>query len=505
MKTGPYGVIHIPDFSLQAVLRHDSTREAAALVEDKLPKAKIRCANDAARAAGVREGMTSTQAMSRCAGILFKTRSELQEIAARDALHQCAYAFSPSIEATSEGICTLDLSGMSRRGVRSGTLDVEEKNLLAHAIIEQLASLHLPAQVGIAGTPLMALHAARAARPVRIVDDPTTFLPALPLEYACSLNASREREFQGVLEILRKWGIHTFGAFIALGADGIAKRLGPIGLELFECASATAIRPLKLIVPRETFEESIEFENEIETLEPLLFSLRRFIEQICLRLEMVYLSARELRLRLRFSAGDDYERIFRIPAPTRNVDVLCRMLHTHLESFKAEWPIIALELSALACRPTGHQLGLFETALNDPNQFYETLARLSALLGPDRVGTPVVEQTYRPDAFRMETVCFEDSSVGASPVASRGRGLALRRFRPPLAASIILRGGRPAAISTLQFSVAVAEARGPWRSSGNWWDASRWERDEWDVQTPTGEIYRLSQHTEGWFVEGEMS
>ena len=36
-------------------------------------------------------------------------------------------------------------------------------------------------------------------------------------------------------------------------------------------------------------------------------------------------------------------------------------------------------------------------------QFAETLGRLSALCGPEQVGTPVQEASFRPDAFEMKT------------------------------------------------------------------------------------------------------
>src|SRR2546421_376715 len=73
-----------------------------------------------------------------------------------------------------------------------------------------------------------------------------------------------------------------------------------------------------------------------------------------------------------------------------------------LENFKSEQPIIAVALMAEPIRPVSQQFGLFETALRNPHQLYETLARLSALLGSDCVGTPILEETHRPDAFRME-------------------------------------------------------------------------------------------------------
>ena len=78
------------------------------------------------------------------------------------------------------------------------------------------------------------------------------------------------------------------------------------------------------------------------------------------------------------------------------------MLQTHLENFRSEHPIVAVALSAEPIKPAGEQFGLFETTLRNPHQLSETLARLTALLGGDRIGTPVLEETHRPDAFRMQ-------------------------------------------------------------------------------------------------------
>src|SRR5262249_22959475 len=155
---------------------------------------------------------------------------------------------------------------------------------------------------------------------------------------------------------------------------------------------------------------------------------RRFLEQFAVRLSGIYLVAKTLTLRIQFSNKQTYERRFEIPDPTNSVDLLFRMLQTHLEDFKSEHPIVAVSLEAAPTKPLPQQFGLFEASLRNPNQFYETLARLAALLGNDRIGTPVLEDTHRPDAFRIEpfTWILDESSVPATPPV----GAALRRFRP---------------------------------------------------------------------------
>ena len=224
----------------------------------------------------------------------------------------------------------------------------------------------------------------------------------------------RAAEVQRIIAILHKWGIHTLGQFAALQKDQVGNRLGPEAVRMWERANGTATRVLKLVSPPESFVESFEFENEIETSEPLLFMLRRFLQQLTLRLRALYFVGKELKLRITFSDKNSYEHLFKIPEPSNNVEVLFRMLHTHLEDFKSEAGIIAVSLEAFPTKPNQQQFSLFETALRDPTQLSETLARLTGLLGAERVGRPVLDDTHRPDAFRIEPFSWELPDVASA-------------------------------------------------------------------------------------------
>ena len=127
--------------------------------------------------------------------------------------------------------------------------------------------------------------------------------------------------------------------------------------------------------------------------------LRRFLQQFSVRLGAPPPAVTELQLQITFGDKSSYRHQFKIPEPTNNVEVLFRMLHTHLENFTSASPILAVALKAEATKPSFEQFHLFETALRDPARLTETLARLTGLLGAERVGTPVVEETHRPDAF----------------------------------------------------------------------------------------------------------
>src|SRR5213082_3877275 len=116
-----------------------------------------------------------------------------------------------------------------------------------------------------------------------------------------------------ILALLHKWGIHRLGQLAALDKEELRARLGAEAVRLWERANGTATRLLKFVQPPEAFEESFEFDHEIETAEPLLFMLCRFLEQLALRLSAIYLVAQELTLRISFSNKQNYERVFKIP------------------------------------------------------------------------------------------------------------------------------------------------------------------------------------------------
>ncbi|HEY3860733.1 MAG TPA: DNA polymerase Y family protein [Verrucomicrobiae bacterium] len=485
-----FAVVQLPDFFLQAALRPEPELrgQAVALVDARLAKPVVVEPTAAARRQGVEAGMTPSQAAARCPGLAVRNRNAAQELCAAEILLQTAFAFSPNIESTAPGVCTLDLTGLPLQTEAAA-------RAWAAKLLGALARFNLDARAGFGPNPGLAWLAARAAAPALWLADPKKFIFDMPV--------SALRPPMEILQALDLWGVQTIGNFAALGKDQIAARLGQEAVQLLETIETR--RPLKLVSPPVEFAERMDFEREIETTEALLFVLNRFIGQLALRLDAVYLVVAELHLRLALASGDHYERVFKIPSPTNNLQILFRMLQTHLETLRADSPVTALELRAEPGKAGRHQFGLFEAALRDPNQFAETLARLSVLCGPDNAGSPQLSASLRPDSFRMAAPEFSSGKTPL-PVAPREnsirQGLQLRRFRPPLAAHVEFRGNQPALIHSQRCRGPVVATQGPFASSGDWWEPGRsWAREEWDVQTEAG-LYRVFRSPEGCFVEG---
>lgn len=526
-----YAVLHLPDFALQAVLRTESgpSPRPAALFTDRTKKSVVLLANRDARAAGVTPRMTAPQALARCPGLLVRVPHAAAEADARAALLAVGFTLSPTIEDTAPGVCTIDLKGT----------EAARHDRAAAAAIAQLTALGFEAGAGLGATPLLALYAARqateprsvsstppssrrpqpvggtsgashpaadlagpdqtgvaTARPrVVSVTDAAAFLAPLPL-----VAADPPAEVAG---ILAGWGLRTLGDLTALPRDDIGRRLGPAGLSLWDRAYGGAIRPLHPVARPRTFAASMDFEDGVETLEPLLFILRRFLERLTVELRSGGHVAAALELTLLLEDETAHPRSFRLPEPTADPDTLFRTLHTHLESLRTDAAIVRVALGVTPTRPLVRQQGLFDTGLRDPHGFAETLARVVAIVGSDRVGTPQRGDTHRPDAvvLRPPPPVIPPS---AGPPVHAPFGLPLRRYRPPLRAQLELTNGRPTYLWTESFNGGIIQIRGPWLSSGDWWQSDRaWRRTEYDVELATGGLYRLVLANRSWFVEGE--
>jgi protein ImuB len=391
-----------------------------------------------------------------------------------------AAEFSPLVERTAEETATFDVSGLDR------LFGLPQE--IAHAIVRRAAERQVKANLALAMNPDAAICAARGFSGVSIIPegDEAKFLGTLPLAV---LKPSEE-----LMETLERWGIRRFQELAALPPLGIAERLGPEGLRLRELARGEADRKLLPIEDPLHFEDEIELEYPVELLEPLAFLLARLLNGLATRLATRGLATDELRLRLKLENRAMHERTLRLPVPSLDIKAFLKLLQLDLEANPPAEPVVDVWMGMNPVKPQAAQSGLYVLAAPEPVKLELTLARIRAIVGEGRVGYAEELDTHRPDAWRL-------GARGRRPGA-KGETIGFRRFRPARSARVVLASGQPGFVAADGVRGQVLEYAGPWRTSGDWWTAEAWQRDEWDIALSDGALYRLFCSPNGWFVEG---
>ena len=314
-----------------------------------------------------------------------------------------------------------------------------------------------------------------------------------------------------VLDTFFRWGIQTLGQLAKLPRSELISRLGEKGLQLQKLARGEDLTPFQPFREKPRFEETQELGWELDGLEPLAFVLSGLLERLCRALESRGVATDRLGIRLRLADQSFYKRSISLALPMRNPKTLLSLLRLKLQSDPPQSGILGVFVNAHPVRPQVFQHSLLEPDVPNPEKLSRTLARLTALFGEKDLGSPVILDTYRPDAIRL--VPFKLQASHLTPQASPPQSqLALRRIRPPLQTDI----------RTDQ----IVACAGPWRSSGNWWEGSwgkergagsggqgvggrgqgagGWSRDEWDVELVTGQICRIfwDPKEKKWYLEG---
>ena len=471
------------------------------------------------------------------------------EGSAADVLADVAREFSPRIEVMDAREITLDLSGLTRL--------FGDARAMGDALRRTAADRGLRVRVAVAGTRtaarLMVRHragvsvvepgaeaAALAALPIALLDVlASTADGATPSPHAAGVGRGpRSSPGAPPTATLRRWGLRTLGELAALAPDDVAARLGQEGVRWQRLARGEDPRPIVPAAPEERFEQAMELEWPIEGLEPLSFVLGRLMEPLSAHLERRDRGAAVLHVRLHLVDRTVHERSLQLPAPMREARTLRTLALLDLESHP---PAAAIDRVIVAVDPTPGrvvQYSLLTRPLPTLEQVSTLMARLTALMGDGRCGSPAVVDAWKPGAFALTPFAPADGTglhshetrrrgdtetedshrenfrasvppwFVAAGVAANQPVAALRRFRHAVPARVRVEEGKPVRVMTDRRGLGgghVEACAGPWRTSGDWWREG-WDRDEWDVTLSDGATYRVFRERDGdrWFVEGVL-
>ncbi len=597
-----FACIYIPDFPVAAIVRAEPLLRdcAMAVLEGKPPQVRVTALNDKARLLGMEIGMTKLQAAifavpeeegttatarsdpkkkspqielasrraktrPKPAAAILRQRSPAQEESSHAALLDVAHAFTPRVEDTHPDRLLLDLDGLERLYGSAATM--------ARELASRVSTIGLECNIGVASNPDAAMHAACGFSGISVIPsgDEAKRLGVLPIavlfdsfDIACSragetsaVAREREKLCEQMLDTLERWGVRDFRTLALLPEHALAARLGEAGTRLQRLARGAGMRTLSLCDPHVHFEEAMEPDSAVETLEPLSFLLNRLLEQLCARLEARALAVQELKLRLQLepcvadeqtttlqelaatknnsmfpdrSDGNLYTRTLRLPVAMRDPKVFLKLLQLDLTAHPPGGPVCKLWISAEPARPRSAQRGLFLPVTPEAEKLEITLARITGVVGERRAGIARLLDTHRPGAFRMERfVAQQESNNGNTSLTlsdtTESPPVALRIFRPARQVRVQLAEGRPSKLAALtrnadreELQGKIPWSAGPWRSSGDWWteqsakntaeDAQVWNHEEWDIALAHDDgtcvaLYRIYRDvaTGNWFAD----
>jgi len=461
-----YACIHVSGLPTQTLLRlHPELRSVpVAILEDQPPHQVICSINRAARSAGAVLGMTKLEAEA-VPSLRLMQRSIAGEAAARSVLLECAASFSPRIEDAApltgaDTVCAivLDISGTERLFGPPATLAARLRVALGaagfRASIAVSSNFHTARLKAATATGITVIPTGNEARA----------LAKLPLS-ALNLNEDDALTFAN-------WGVRTLGELAALPQVDLVTRLGERILASHSLARGVLSHTFQPIEPSFSLEEFCDFETPVEQADSLLFIAARMIDCLIARATSHALCIASLTMRMALGGGRIHQRVIR-PA----------LLQLDPAASPPHAAVLSLTLSAQPGQSSKVQLGLFTPQTPEPTRLDVTIARLKAIAGADRVGSPVLEDSHRSGAFRMAN--FAPGSGSATTHQAQPR-MALRRMRPPAPIRVVLDDRKPAVFHDRERSFDIEAAYGPWKTSGCWWREDGWNAEEWDVLAQAG-------------------
>ena len=537
MSTELYLCVLAAEFPAQALLRlHTDLQTAAVVVMDgRAPQEWVCSMNRLAERKGAAVSMTRLEAES-VNGLRLLKRSIESEAAARKVFLECAAKFSPRIEEANDGdgfddvrqMTLQSLVSKSRPGAPMPTeyalvLDITgterlfgPPQRLAERLREELAGAGFRVSIAVSANYEAARMKAEAIHGIAVIAEgnEAEALAKLPI---AALGLGEE-----LVATLVLWGINTLGELAALPETELVARLGPEAQRWHALARGAAEHAFVPIEPAFLLEEFCEFETPVEQIDSLLFVGARMIDCLVARAAGRALALTSLKAEMRLERGATHCTSIKPALPSADRKFLLKLLHLEISAHPPQAAVVALTLRADAGQQSKVQLGLFAPQTPEPSRLDVTLARLRALVGEERVGSPVLDDSHRADNFRMEgfKLPAEQVSESASRRAITGLRIetggahtddgwprmALRRVRPARVVRVLVApaaaiGSRLRAITGLRIetggtqrsvlkpvsfrdgehSYIVAAAYGPWRTSGCWWAVDAWDTEEWDV------------------------
>jgi len=339
----------------------------------------------AARRLGIRRGLRRREAQGRCPELVLLPRNPPAEARAFEPILAAIESIAPGVELGRPGLAAIGIRGPVRYfGGETAVL-----HALGRAIAEHATGLAHEVLIGVADG---AFAAEQAARHGCIVEPggSAEFLAGLPITIL---------DQPELVDLLRRLGIRTLGAFAALPAADVQARFGPAGAWAHRQAGGQDRRPIAARRPPPEFEVDIALEPPLDRVDTIAFTARGAVERFIADLADHGLACTCFELVAQTDRGEETVRRWRHAGVLTAVEVTDRIrwqLEGWLnrragESNAPTGPVNLLRLIPVETVPTSaHQRALWGGDGIVDERAHRALARVQTLLGAGSVQTPVV-------------------------------------------------------------------------------------------------------------------
>jgi protein ImuB len=441
---------------------------------------RVVACSEVARADGVRRGLRRREAQARCPELVVLGHDPGRDARAFEPVVAAVEELAPGVEVLRPGLCVFAARGPARY--------FGGEEAVAERIVDQVAHVcGVEALLGIAEGVFAATLAARR---------PTIVAPGRSRVFLAPLDID-VLDRPELVDLMRRLGIRTLGAFAALPAREVASRFGPDGALAHRLARGLDERPVQARRPPVDLTVASTLDPPVERVDTAAFIARTLAEKLHDVLAGHGLACTRLGIEARTEHGEELSRVWRHDGVLTAVDI----------SDRVRWQLDGwLTGRTGAVRPTagisqlrlvpeevvadgGLQLGLWGDVGEADERAHRVLARVQGMLGPEAVFTAVLGGGRDP-VEQVRYVPWRDERAAERPDAPWPGRLPTPApatvLTEPLPASVLAADGVPVGV-TGRYLVTAPPARvavgdrpardvlawaGPWPVEERWWDAA---------------------------------
>jgi protein ImuB len=364
-----------------------------------------------ARAHGVRRGLRRRDAQARCPELAVLASDPERDARLFEPVVVAVEELAPGVEIVRPGLLALPAKGPV--GWFGGEREAAER------LIDQVAArTGVECQTGFADGLFAAVLAARRGLGVELGRS-REFLAPLGVE---ELDREPDVDRAELVDLLRRLGLRSLGAFAGLAPADVASRFGADAVLAHRLARGLDPRPPVRRRPPEELAVELELDPPVDRVDAAAFAARALAERLHTTLAGHALSCTRLGVWARTEGGEELLRIWRCAEPLTPSGTVDRV-RWQLDSWLTRGgsgAVVRLRLTPEETVTAGAlQMGLWGEVGESDERAGRALVRVQALLGPEAVVTAVLTGGRDPGE-RVRLVPWGDDRTAGSGSAGPG-------------------------------------------------------------------------------------